>query len=158
MFDAYTTLSDLYVFCEKTQDITAKHATIAAFVELSEMEDEKENTFMIDDLHIRKIFAGTLPHGPSRMLAVDHYVLHNRYAWPFGFDYNDWPHEFLNDVMNGMLKNRKMPKSGSRTGQASYYQDKLMELETAADEYSDHDTDANTDSSDSDSGSSTDSG
>ena len=99
---------------------------------------------------------GTMEQDPLRTFCVDSYVMYGSSKW-IKHKYDQYPHEFLHDIMLGMFEQRKVPKYQIRTNPAKYYQNKLLELEAAL--ASSSDTDSSSDSnSDSDSSSESGSG
>lgn len=45
-YKIYTSLTPLYIFCDKVQDMNAKSALITAFVEVSFMKDKESNQYL----------------------------------------------------------------------------------------------------------------
>jgi hypothetical protein len=124
----YTMLAKLYVFCEKIQDVTTKHALIFAFVESTQkVRGGITQLFPITQV-IRHIYNGTLASDPLRAFLVDCYVYMGHSGWAEE-KYDKFPHEFLYDFMVGTYKVRTAPMDKSRIKDAKYYQDKLGKLE-----------------------------
>ena len=154
---SYEKLVKIYIFCEKIQDITAKRTLLAAFVENSLKEDDSGSHTFPDATIVRSVYGGTLTSDPLRAWLVDCYVIHGHGGWSED-KYTNFPHEFLHDVMKRMYAERGAPKDRGKTRDVKYYQDKLLEVEAAADSEHISDSDSESTDSDSDSGSGSDSG
>ena len=124
----YTMLVKLYVFSEKIQDITAKRALIAAFVETSSKVRSDGFRYFPPGSITAAVYDGTMSGDALRQYLVDCYVLRGHSEWSVN-SYTSYPPEFLYEVMTGVFKGRHVPKHNSRIEDAKHYQDKLIESE-----------------------------
>lgn len=131
IYRSYDKLSKLYIFCEKIQDVAAKSALLAAFVEVSLERDDNGSQWFPDTDTVRGVYAGTLALNPLRTWLVNCYVIRGRGDW-MEEKYTDFPHEFLHDVVKAMYVERGAPKDRYKIQDVKYYQDKLLEVEAAA--------------------------
>jgi hypothetical protein len=124
----YIMLAKLYVLCEKIQDVTAKCALLSAFVESTLKVRVDGSQSFPPTQPIRHIYQGTLTSDPLRAFLVDCYVYEGYIGWAYE-KYHNFPHEFLYDFMVGAYQVRTAPMDKSRTKDAKYYIDKLVEPE-----------------------------
>ena len=93
-------LSNLYVLCEKLQDVIAKNVIVDAFMDVIRHKCETCWHYP-NSTDVNIIYDGTMETSPLRQLLVDVYV---KYAINENhFDYDQLPKRFIYDVMVGKL-------------------------------------------------------
>lgn len=122
----YETLGKLYVLCDMLQDDRASNLVISAFVEISSTLNPytKKNHHPGRD-PVGIVYRNTPASDPLRKYLTELYVFHAEEHWFSTMSANDYPAEFLFDVMAGMARARSKPSAASRLRDASNYHRKI---------------------------------
>jgi hypothetical protein len=120
----YTMLEQLYVFCEKIQDTTAKQSLLVSFIKECSKTRATGSCYYPEPLVIKLVYSGTPTSDPLREFLVDGYLYAGKSSW-VGEDCIDLPRDFLYQFMVGTFQTRPAPKDRSRLRDTKYYLEKL---------------------------------
>lgn len=100
-------LSRLYVFAEKIQDLTAKRAILTTIIESTNIKSINGSTYSVGCGPIHLLYDGTTASDPMRRFLTRSGVAFGQASW--SEDAPSYHHEYLVDVVAGMWKDRPRP-------------------------------------------------
>lgn len=120
-------LANIYVLCEKIQDTESKSLLISSILETYICLRSSIDNYILPVSAIETIYAGTLPSDPVRQLWAYFFVIDGESSWLKKDEAFAFPHEYMLDVIAGMLAHRSVPTKTIDITRATYYQRKLRE-------------------------------
>ncbi|KAF1950234.1 hypothetical protein CC80DRAFT_554465 [Byssothecium circinans] len=119
--EEYEALAKLYGLCDMLQDVQAKNRIITAFVEASLKERGDHTRWYPWGPQIRSIYELTPTSDPLRKFCVDMFVIVGHKSWFAKFTFDQFPAEFLYDVVAALVTGGERPKGRKKIEVAENY-------------------------------------
>lgn len=101
-------LAELYVFCEKVQDLERKCTAMAAMIEATKIRRADSCRYYPGHVDVSILYSGTMPSDPMREFLVKCAVVIGDEKW-INNDVSLYPAEYLCTLASSLMKHRPSP-------------------------------------------------